>query len=296
MILKNSEKKENNKFEFTVESDAAELVEAIRKVYLRNRKQISIPGFRKGKAPLALIENLYGKEVFDGDALDDLAQDAFDKGIDESKADFIGRPSIVNAVVTAARTALYTFAVELYPEVELGQYKDIEVEKIPTDVTDEEVDGEIEKVRKQNARRLTVEGRAAEKGDTANIDYEGFLDAEKTQPFVGGKGENHDLELGSGSFVPGFEDQVIGMKAGEEKDINITFPEDYAEDLAGKDVVFHVKVNNITVPELPELDDDFAQDVSEFDTLDEYKASIRKELEEKKADQAKTAIRNAALD
>ena len=269
MILKNSEKKENNKFEFTVESDAAELVEAIRKVYLRNRKQISIPGFRKGKAPLALIENLYGKEVFDGDALDDLAQDAFDKGIDESKAEFIGRPSIVKAAVTEARTALYTFAVELYPEVELGQYKDIEVEKIPTDVSDEEVDAEIEKVRKQNARRLTVEDRAAEKGDTANIDYEGFLDAEKTQPFVGGKGENHDLELGSGSFVPGFEDQVIGMKAGEEKDINITFPEDYAEDLAGKNVVFHVKVNNVTV---------------------------RKELEEKKADQAKTAIRNAALD
>ena len=296
MILKNSEKKENNKFEFTVESDAAELVEAIRKVYLRNRKQISIPGFRKGKAPLALIENLYGKEVFDGDALDDLAQDAFDKGIDESKAEFIGRPSIVKAAVTEARTALYTFAVELYPEVELGQYKDIEVEKIPTDVSDEEVDAEIEKVRKQNARRLTVEDRAAEKGDTANIDYEGFLDAEKTQPFVGGKGENHDLELGSGSFVPGFEDQVIGMKAGEEKDINITFPENYAEDLAGKDVVFHVKVNNVTVPELPELDDDFAQDVSEFDTLDEYKASVRKELEEKKADQAKTAIRNAALD
>ena len=178
MILKNSEKKENNKFEFTVESDAAELVEAIRKVYLRNRKQISIPGFRKGKAPLALIENLYGKEVFDGDALDDLAQDAFDKGIDESKAEFIGRPSIVKAAVTEARTALYTFAVELYPEVELGQYKDIEVEKIPTDVSDEEVDAEIEKVRKQNARRLTVEDRAAEKGDTANIDYEGFLDAE----------------------------------------------------------------------------------------------------------------------
>ena len=243
MILKNSEKKENNKFEFTVESDAAELVEAIRKVYLRNRKQISIPGFRKGKAPLALIENLYGKEVFDGDALDDLAQDAFDKGIDESKAEFIGRPSIVKAAVTEARTALYTFAVELYPEVELGQYKDIEVEKIPTDVSDEEVDAEID-----------------------------------------------------GSFVPGFEDQVIGMKAGEEKDINITFPEDYAKDLAGKDVVFHVKVNNVTVPELPELDDDFAQDVSEFDTLDEYKASVRKELEEKKADQAKTAIRNAALD
>ena len=296
MILKNSEKKENNKFEFTVESDAAELSEAIRRVYLRSRKQISIPGFRKGKAPLALIENMYGKEVFDGDALDELAQDAFDKGIEESKVEFIGRPSIVNAEVTEGRTALYTFTVELYPEVELGQYKEIEVEKIPTEVTDEEVDAEIEKARKRNARRLTVEDRAAENGDTVNIDYEGFLDAEKTQPFDGGKGENHDLELGSGSFVPGFEEQVVGMKAGEEKDINITFPEDYAKDLAGKDVVFHVKVNNVTVPELPELDDDFAQDVSEYDTLDEYKAATRKELEEKKAEQAKNAIRNAALD
>ena len=296
MILKNSEKKENNKFEFTVESDAAELSEAIRKVYLRSRKQISIPGFRKGKAPLALIENMYGKQVFDGDALDDLAQDAFDKGIEESKVEFIGRPSIVNAEVTEGRTALFTFVVELYPEVELGQYREIEVEKIPTEVTDEEVDAEIEKARKRNARHVTVDDRAAEKGDTANIDYEGFLDAEKTQPFDGGKGENHDLELGSGSFVPGFEDQVVGMKAGEEKDINITFPEDYSEDLAGKDVVFHVKVNSVTVPELPELDDDFAQDVSEYDTLDEYKAATRKELEEKKADQVKTAIRNAALE
>ena len=295
MILKNSEKKENNRLEFTVESDAAEMSEAVRKVYLRNRKQISIPGFRKGKAPLALIENLYGKEVFDADALDELAQPAFDKGIEECKAEFIGRPSIVNAEVTEGRTALFTFAVELYPEVELGQYKDIEVEKIPTDVSDEEVDAEVEKARKRNARHVTVDDRAAEKGDTANIDYEGFLDAEKTQPFDGGKGENHDLELGSGSFVPGFEDQVVGMKAGEEKDINITFPEDYAEDLAGKDVVFHVKVNSVTVPELPELDDDFAQDVSEYDTLDEYKAATRKDLEEKKADQAKNAIRNAAL-
>ena len=296
MILKNSEKKENNRLEFTVEADAAELQEAIRQVYLRNRKQISIPGFRKGKAPLALIENMYGKEVFDGDALDDLAQGAFDKGMDEVDVEFIGRPSIVNAEVTEGRTALYTFSVELYPEVELGRYKEIEVEKIPTEVTDEEVDAEIEKARKRNARRITVEDRAAEKGDTVNIDYEGFLDAEKTQPFDGGKDENHDLELGSGSFVPGFEDQLIGMKAGEEKDINVTFPEDYAEDLAGKDVVFHVKVNNVTVPELPELDDDFAQDVSEFDTLDEYKAGTRKELEERKAEQAKNAYRNAALD
>ena len=163
-------------------------------------------------------------------------------------------------------------------------------------ISEEEVDREIETVRKRNARKLSVEDRPAQKGDTANIDYEGFLDAEKTTPFEGGKGENHDLELGSGSFVPGFEDQVIGMSVGEEKDINITFPENYAKDLAGKDVVFHVKVNGITYPELPEPDDDFAQDVSEFDTFEEYKASIRKDLEERRSEQAKAAFRNAALE
>ncbi|MBQ3373945.1 MAG: trigger factor [Oscillospiraceae bacterium] len=296
MILKNSEKKENNWLEFQVESDNAEFEQAIRTAYQKNKGKINIPGFRRGKAPLAVIEGMYGREVFYQDALDELAQPAFDKGVEEGSINFIGMPSIVSADVSEERTAVYTFSVELYPEVELGQYKGLEVEKVPTEVSEEEVDREIEAVRKRNARKLSVEDRPAEKGDTANIDYEGFLDAEKTTPFEGGKGENHALELGSGSFVPGFEDQVVGMSVGEEKDISITFPEDYTKDLAGKDVVFHVKVNGITYPELPDLDDDFAQDVSEFDTFEEYKASIRKDLEERRAEQAKSAFRNAALE
>ena len=296
MILKNSEKKDNNRLEFQVESDNAEFEQAIRKAYQKNKGQISIPGFRRGKAPLTIIEGMYGREVFYQDALDELAQPAFDKGVEEGSVNFIGMPSIVSADVSDERTAVYTFSVELYPEVELGQYKGLEVEKVPVEFSEEEVDREIETVRKRNARKLSVEDRPAQKGDTANIDYEGFLDAEKTTPFEGGKGENHDLELGSGSFVPGFEDQVIGMSVGEEKDINITFPENYAKDLAGKDVVFHVKVNGITYPELPEPDDDFAQDVSEFDTFEEYKASIRKDLEERRSEQAKAAFRNAALE
>ncbi len=296
MILKNSEKKENNRLSFQVESDAAEFQEAIRQAYLKNKKQISIPGFRKGKAPLAIVEGMFGKEVFDRDALDDLAQNAFDKGVEEGKINFIGMPSIMAADVSDERTALYTFEVELYPEVELGQYKGLEVEFTPVTVTDEEVDAQIESVRKRNARMLSVEDRPAQKGDTANIDYEGFLDEAKTQPFEGGKGEKHDLVLGSGSFVPGFEEQVEGMSAGEEKDIPIKFPENYHEDLAGKDVVFHVKVNSVTMPELPELDDEFAKDVSEFDTLDEYRDSIRKEIEERKTKQADSAFRAAAVD
>ncbi|MBQ8076525.1 MAG: trigger factor [Oscillospiraceae bacterium] len=296
MILKNSEKKENNRLEFQVESDNAEFEQAIKKAYQKNKGQINIHGFRRGKAPLYIIEGEYGREVFYQDALDELAQPAFDKGVEEGNVNFIGMPSIVSADVSDERTAVFTFSVELYPEVELGQYKGLEVEKVPVEVSEEDVDREVESVRKRNARKLSVDDRPAQKGDTANIDYEGFLDPEKTNPFDDGKGENHDLELGSGSFVPGFEDQVIGMSVGEEKDINITFPENYAEDLAGKDVVFHVKVNGITYPELPELDDDFAQDVSEFDTFDEYKASVRKNIEERRAEQAKAAFRSAAIE
>ncbi len=296
MILKNSEKKDNNRLEFQIETDAAEFLSAIKNAYQKNKGQISIPGFRKGKAPLSVIEGMYGREVFYQDALDELAQPAFDKGIEEGKINFIGMPSIVTADVTDDRTALYTFSVELYPEVELGQYKGLEVEQAPVEVSDEEVDQEIESIRKRNARLIGVEGRPAQMGDTANIDFEGFLDAEKTNPFEGGKGENHDLELGSNSFVPGFEEQIVGMSAGDEKDINITFPENYTEELAGKDVVFHVKVNSLSVSELPELDDEFAKDVSEFDTLEEYKASVRKEVEQRKSDRAATDFRNAAVE
>ena len=178
MIFKNSEKKDNNRLSFQVESDAAEFQEAIRQAYLKNKKQISIPGFRKGKAPLAIVEGMFGKEVFDQDALDDLAQPAFDKGVEEGKVNFIGMPSITAVEVTEDRTALYTFEVELYPEVELGQYKGLEVEEVPVTVSDEDVDREIDAVRRRNARKVSVEDRPAEKGDTVNIDYEGFLDGE----------------------------------------------------------------------------------------------------------------------
>lgn len=296
MILKNSEKKENNYFEFTVETDAKEFNDAVFAAYKKNKNQIAIPGFRKGKAPLAVIEGMYGKEVFYQDALDELAQPAFEAGLDETKVEFIGRPSITAADVTDERTGTFTFSVELYPEVELGEYKDLEVEAVSTEVTDAEVDNEVASVRKRNARKITVEDRSAQMGDTANIDFEGFLDEEKTQPFDGGKGENHELELGSGSFVPGFEEQVVGMNIGEEKDINITFPENYAEELAGKDVVFHVKVNSIAYSELPELDDDFAQDVSEFDTLAEYLADVKAKLTARKEENAKAAVRSAAIE
>lgn len=295
MFLRNTEKKDNNWFEFKVESDAAEFAEAIKAAYRKNKNQINIPGFRKGKAPLAVIEGMYGPEVFYQDALDEIAQAAFEAGIEEGKINFIGRPSITAADVTPEHTAAYTFLVELYPEVELGQYKGVEVEAVPTDVTDDEVNAEVENIRKRNARKVSVDDREAKMGDIANIDFEGFMDKEKTQPFDGGKGEGHELELGSGSFVPGFEEQVAGMKVGEEKDIDITFPKDYAENLAGKDVVFHVRLNGITYPELPELDDDFAQDVSEFDTLKEYLADVKKNLVDRKVEQAKTTIRNSAL-
>lgn len=295
MILKNSEKKDNNTLEFQVESDKAEFEAAIKRAYQKNKNQINIPGFRKGKAPLAVIEGMYGPEVFYQDALDDIAQAAFDKGVEEGEINFIGMPSITAADVTGERTAVYTFSVELYPEVELGQYKGLEVEAVSADVSDEEVEAEIETARKRNARKISVDDRPAQMGDTANIDFEGFLDAEKTQPFDGGKGEKYDLELGSNSFVPGFEEQIAGMSIGEEKDINITFPKEYVEDLAGKDVVFHVRLNSILFPELPELDDEFVKDVSEFDTLDEYKAGVRKDLEEKKAEQAKSAMRSEAI-
>lgn len=295
MLLTNSEKKDNNRLEFTVVSDAKEFDDAVTKAYLKEKKQINIPGFRKGKAPLAVIEGMYGPEVFYQGALDELAQPAFEAGIDQGKVNMIGLPAITAADVTEDRCATFTFSVELYPEVELGQYKGLEVTETPVEVTDEEVDAEIENKRKQNARMISADDRAAQMGDTCNIDFDGFLDKEKTDRFDGGKSEGFDLELGSGSFVPGFEDQIVGMKVGEEKDIDITFPTDYVEDLAGKDVVFNVKLNAIKAAELPALDDEFAKDVSEFDTLAEYKDSVKKELTERKETQNKANMRSEAI-
>ena len=289
MTVKNVEKKDNNTATFQVETDAAEFESAVNGAYLKNKSSIYIPGFRKGKAPRTVVEGMYGHEVFYQDAMDELAPKAFDQGLKESGLRIVGAPSISDVNVTDGRTVEYTFAVTLYPEVTLGQYKGLSAKKDEVKVTDEDVDKELEAARKRSARILTVDDREAQMGDTANIDFDGYLDGER---FDGGKAEGYDLELGSGSFVPGFEEQVVGMKIGEEKDINITFPEDYVADLAGKPVVFKVKLNSLSAKELPELDDEFAKDVSEFDTLDEYKADIRAKQEKQQQELADNKFRS----
>ncbi len=287
MLLKNVEKKEDNTVVFQVEADKAEFDKAVNSAYLKNKGQIYIPGFRKGKAPRAIIEGMYGHEVFYQDALDIIAPDAFEFGMKEADLKLVGAPSIVDFNVTDEHTAQFSFSCGLYPEVTLGQYKGLEAERNELPVTDEDVESELDSMRRRNARKVSVE-REAQMGDIANIDYEGLLDG---VPFDGGTDKGHDLELGSNSFVPGFEEQIVGMKIGEEKDIDITFPKDYVEDLAGKSVVFKVKLNSLTVNELPEADDEFAKDVSEFDTLDEYKADLRKTIENRRKDQADNAFK-----
>ena len=292
MLVKNVEKNENKTATFQVETDKAEFEAAVNKAYLKNKSQIYIPGFRKGKAPRAVIEGMYGAEAFYQDACDELAPQAFEFGLTESALRMVGAPAMKDMKITDERTAEFTFEITLYPVVTLGQYKGIEAEKPAVEIKDEQVDAEVESVRRRNARMITVEDREARMGDTANIDFDGYLDGER---FEGGKAEGYSLELGSNSFVPGFEEQVVGMQIGEEKDIDITFPENYVENLAGKAVVFKIRLNSLTYPELPELDDEFAKDVSEFDTLEEYKADVRANLEKTAQDQAESAFRTAVV-
>ena len=291
MILKNVEKKEHNTAVFTVAADSAEFEKAVNGAYLKNKKDVYIPGFRKGKAPRQVIEGMYGKEVFYQDAMDDLAPVAFELGVKEGELRVVGQPRIADVNVTDEKSCEFTFDVTTYPEVVLGEYKGLEAVRAAETVSEETVDNEIKNVQKRNARMLTVE-RPAEMGDTVNIDFEGFLNGE---PFDGGKAEGHALELGSNSFVPGFEEQLVGMSAGEEKDIDITFPENYAENLAGKAVVFHIVCNEVSSPEYPELDDEFAKDVSEFDTFDEYKADVRATLQKRMDDGAETAFKDEVI-
>ena len=286
MIVKNVEKKEDNTLTFQVESDAAELEAAVNAAYLKNKHSINIPGFRKGKAPRAVVEGMYGAEVFYQDAMDELAPKAFEQGVTENDVKFVGAPSIVDVNVTDDKTVAYTFSVTLYPEVTLGQYKGLSAERYPAEVDEDEIGYELEAARKRNSRKVDVE-REAQMGDVANIDFDGYLNGER---FDGGKAEAYDLELGSGSFVPGFEEQIVGMNIGDEKDIDITFPENYAPKLAGKAVVFKIKLNNLSVNELPELDDEFAKD-NGFDTLDEYKADVKADLEKRKTEQRDGEVR-----
>ena len=292
MIVKNIEKKEDRTANFEVEIDAAEFDAAVNTAYNKNKASISVPGFRKGKAPRAIVENMYGEDTFYQDAMDILCPEAFAFGIENSGLKIIGKPVITKADLSEEKVLTFGFGVELYPEAKLGQYRGITVAKEEAVVTDEMVDARVEETRKRNARMVDVD-RAAENGDTVNIDFDGYLDG---VPFEGGKAEGFSLELGSGTFVPGFEEQVVGMQIGEEKDLDITFPENYTEELAGKAVVFKVKLNGVTMAELPELDDEFAKDVSEFDTLAEYKADLREDLLVEEQDRVDTKFRSDVME
>ena len=274
MIVKNVEKKESNNITFQVEVDKNEFEEAVNGAYLKNRGKITVPGFRKGKAPRMVIEGMYGVNVFYEDAIEEISPNAFEYAVKEEKLNTVGRPNVTGVDVSDEKVLTITFEAALYPEVTLGQYKGIEAPKLEINITEADVDSYIDEIRKRNGRQITAD-RPAKLGDTVDIDYDGYLDGER---FDGGKAEGTQLELGSGHFVPGFEEQVVGMKAGEEKDLDITFPENYHEGLAGKAVVFKVKVNEVFETELPAVDDEFVKDVSEFDNMSDYRAAIMDQL------------------
>ena len=291
MTIKNIEKK-GNEATIVVEIDKELMESGVNKAFAKARKNIMIPGFRKGKAPRKMIESMYGAHVFYEDGLEEIFPEIYQFAVVEQELKAVGRPSLTDMDISDEGIVTITLTTEVYPEVTLGEYKGLEVEKTEAVVTDEQVEAELDRMAQNVASTETVE-RAAEMGDTANIDFEGF---DNGVAFEGGKGENFDLKLGSGSFVPGFEEQVVGMTAGEEKDIDITFPEDYHKELAGKAVVFHVKVNKITATTVPAKDDEFAKDVSEFETLEELKADIRAKALERAEKQANSAFEQACVE
>ena len=270
MSVKSCEKLEKSKVVLTIEVGAEEFEVAVNKAYLKMRGKIAVAGFRPGKAPRKMIEKMYGVEVFYEEAVNIGLPDAYESAVKEQGLDVVGYPD-VELVECGAEGVTFKATVSVYPEVKLGQYKGLEAPKAEVKVMAADVNARLKEMAERNSRLQSVE-RAVKKGDTATIDFEGF---DNGVAFDGGKGENFDLEIGSGSFVPGFEEQLIGMKAGEEKDIDITFPENYTPELAGKPVVFHVKVNEVKVKEVPAIDDEFAKDVSEFDTLKELKADLK---------------------
>ncbi len=282
-----------NMVKLTIEADAAEFEEALQKAYLKNRGRISVQGFRKGKAPRAVIEKMYGAGIFYEDAANLIIPDAYEKAAQESGLEIVSRPEIDVEQIEKGKPFIFTAEVAVKPEVMLGQYKEIEVEAKPVEVTAEELDAELNKVREQNSRTISVDDRAVQDGDITTIDYEGSVDG---VPFEGGKGENQTLVIGSHSFIDTFEQQLIGRQIGEETEVHVTFPEEYhAKELAGKPAVFKVTVKEIKVKELPELDDEFAQDVSEFDTLEEYKADLEKTIRERKEKDAERAKEDAVV-
>ena len=291
MKVTNVEKKEKSTVELTIQVEAGEFEAAVQKAYLKKRNRISVPGFRKGKAPRKIIEGMYGSGVFYEDAIEATYPAAYAEAVKEQGLDDVGYPHV--ELVEAGKEG-YTFKalVSVRPEVKLGEYKGLTAAKEVVKVTDADVDAEMKPYIDRATRLVSVE-RAAAKGDTAVIDFKGFLNGE---PFEGGEAQGHELELGSGAFVPGFEDGVVGMKPGEEKDIDLTFPEDYHEELAGKPVVFHVKLHEVKEHQAPAVDDEFAKDVSEFDTLDEFKADLAKKLTERREAVAQRDFESALLE
>ena len=287
------EKLEKNMAKLTVEVPAEEVEKALQAAYMKEKNKISIPGFRKGKVPRAMIEKMYGAAVFYEEAANILIQDNYAAAMEESKEDIVSRPTIDIVQIESGKPFIFTAEVAVRPEVTLGKYKGVQVTKIDTTVTDEEVEAALEKEQQKNSRTVTVTDRPVANGDTAVIDFEGFVDG---IAFEGGKGENHPLEIGSHSFIDTFEDQLVGKNAGDEVDVNVTFPEKYqATDLAGKPALFKVKIHEVKAKELPELNDEFAQDVSEFNTLEEYKEDLKKHLEVQKEDEAKRTKEDEAI-
>ena len=290
MTVKSCEKLEKSRVALTIETSAEEFEAAVNKAYLKMRGKINVPGFRVGKAPRKIIEKMYGAEVFYEEAVNIILPDAYEAAVKEQELDVVGYPEVELESCTKDGV-VFKCTVAVYPEVKLGQYKGLEAPKAEVKVAAADVNARLKEMADRNSRLVSVE-RAVKKGDTADIDFEGF---DNGVAFDGGKGENFDLEIGSGSFVPGFEDQLIGMKAGEEKDIDITFPKNYTPELAGKPVVFHVKVNEVKVKEVPALDDEFAKDVSEFDTLKDLKADIKKKLTAERTEAAQRAFEDVLM-
>ena len=287
------EKLEKNMAKLTIEVSAEDLDKAMEKAYQKQKSRISLPGFRKGKAPRKMIESMYGKGVFMEDAVNSLVPQEYTKALGECDLEIVSQPEINVTQMEPGKALIFTADVAVKPEVTLGDYKGVEVPKSEIAVTDEEVDAEVKKEQDKNARTVAVEDRAAANGDITTIDFEGFVDG---VAFEGGKGENHPLEIGSHSFIDTFEDQLVGKNAGDEVEVNVTFPEKYqAADLAGKPAMFKVKVHEVKCKELPELNDEFAQDVSEFDTLEEYKADVKKHLEVEKENEAKKTKEDEAI-
>ena len=279
------------KLEITVE--AAKFDEAIKKVYFKSAKYFNIPGFRKGKAPMQIVEKYYGKEIFYEDAFNEVAGEALDEAVKENKLEVVSRPDIEVEQIEKGKDLKFSAIMQTKPEAEVSKYKGIEIEKVEYNVTDEDINHELGHMQEHNSRLISIEDRPVESWDIATIDFEGFVDG---KAFEGGKAENHDLEIGSNTFIPGFEDQIIGMKIDEEKDVVVKFPEEYfSKDLAGKDAVFKVKVHEIKKKELPELDDEFAKDVSEFDTLEELKADIKAKQEKQNEERAKYETQEAVV-